>query len=126
MSFTTSFRHFLCVSGFVALFSAAALSALAQTSAETTQAPVWAAKPDIAAFERIENERLAAAQRAIEQILAVQGRHTIENTLVPYDEIVRQYDSAGYLSSLLQQLHPDEKYRDAATAMTSKVGAAAA
>ena len=121
MSFTTSFRYFLRVMGFAALLSAAALNAPAQT-----QAPVWAAKPDIAAFERLENERLAAAQHGIEQILAVQGRHTIENTLVPYDEIVRQYDSAGYLSSLLQQLHPDEKYRDAATAMTSKVGAAAA
>src|SRR5262245_8341047 len=124
MSFTTSCRYFLFAVGLVALFPDAAMHA--QTSPPGTQAPVWAAKPDIAAFESLENERLAAAQRAIEQILAVQGRRTVENTLAPFDEIVRLYDSAGYLCSLLQQLHPDEKYRDAATTMTSKVGAAAA
>src|SRR5215471_5496575 len=94
------------------------------TSVMVTQAPVWASKPDIAAFEKMENDRLAAGQKAIDQILAVKGLHTIENTLVPYDEVTRQYNSAGYLAVLLQQVHPDAKFRDSATAMTSKVGAA--
>jgi len=99
------------------------LPACAQT-ATVVQAPVWISKPDVAAFEKIENERLAAGQRAIEQILAVKGAHTVENTLVLYDEVVRQYNTAGYLSGLMQQVHPDAKFRDSATAMTSKVGAA--
>ncbi len=90
-----------------------------------SQAPVWASKPDIAAFEKMENDRLAAGQRAIDQILAVKGGHTIENTLVPYDEVVRQYNTAGYMAGLLLQVHPDARYRDSATAMTSKIGAAA-
>ena len=113
------------------LFSAFCLLAVpiaadAQTAVAVTQAPVWISKPDVPAFEKLENQRLDAAQRSIDQILAVKGPHTIENTLEPFDEITRQYNSAGYLSVLLQQVHPDAAYRDAATAMTSRVGAAGA
>lgn len=105
--------------------SCAAIRAVAQTPAPmVVQAPVWIEKPDIAAFEKMENERLAAGQRGIDQILAVKGAHTLDNTLVPYDEVIRQYNSAAYLAILLQQVHPDAKFRDSATAMTSKVGAA--
>ena len=37
------------------------------------QPAVWANKPDIAAFEKMENDRLAAAQASIDQIVAVKG-----------------------------------------------------
>jgi thimet oligopeptidase len=93
-------------------------------SLTVAQAPVWTSKPDIAAFEKLENDRLAAGQRAIDQILAVKGGHTVENTLAPYDEVVRQYNTAGYFAGLLVQVHPDAKYRDSAGAMSSKIGAA--
>ncbi len=95
----------------------------ATTSAQTLkdQPPLWAAKPDIAAFEKLENDRLTAAQQAIDQIVAVNGPHTIENTLVPYDGAIRLLNTANYLSSLMQQVHPDEALRDHATAMTTKV-----
>jgi hypothetical protein len=33
----------------------------------------------------IVNDRLAAGQKSIDQIVAVKGPRTIENTLVPYD-----------------------------------------
>jgi len=111
--------HSLCSLAIFAIASGAA----AQT-VTVAQAPVWIGKPDIAAFEKMENDRLAAGQRAIDQILSVRGARTIENTLVPYDEVVRQYNAAGYLAGLLQQVHPDAKYRDSATGMTSKVGEA--
>lgn len=88
------------------------------------QPTVWATKPDIPAFERMENDRLAAVQRSIDQITAVKGPRTIENTLVPYDEAQNQLGSAGALSSLLQQVHPEAAFRDSATAMTTKVSAA--
>ena len=112
----------------VLLFAIAFAGAVpARSQAPSTmavQAPIWIGKPDVAAFEKMENDHLAAGQAAIDQILAVKGARTIENTLVPYDEVTRQYNSAGYLAVLLQQVHPDAKFRDAATAMTSKVGAA--
>ncbi|HET9802131.1 MAG TPA: hypothetical protein VFP96_02730, partial [Candidatus Acidoferrum sp.] len=109
---------------FVMAFAGAVPARGQAPSTMAVQAPIWIGKPDVAAFEKMENDHLAAGQAAIDQILAVKGARTIENTLVPYDEVIRQYNSAGYLAVLLQQVHPDAKFRDSATAMTSKVGAA--
>jgi thimet oligopeptidase len=89
-----------------------------------SQPTMWASKPDIAAFEKIENDRLAAGQKAIDQLLAVKGPHTIENTLVPFDEASRQNNSAGYFAGLMEQIHPDTAFRDHATAMLTKATAA--
>ena len=89
-----------------------------------SQPPLWSTKPDIAAFEKIENDRLAVAQHAIDQILAVKGARTIDNTLGPYDEAIRQLNAASYFSTLMQQVHPDATFRDHATAMTTKVSSA--
>jgi thimet oligopeptidase len=85
------------------------------------QPPLWSAQPDVDAFEKVENDRLAAAQRAIDQIAATNGSTTIDNTLAPYDEAIRQLNAANYFASLMQQLHPDESFRNHATAMTTKV-----
>ncbi len=92
--------------------------------APTAQPPLWTAKPDIAAFEKVENEHLAAAQRFISQMLAVKGPRTVANTLVSYDEAVREINTAGYLAGLMQQVHPDAGFRDHATAMYTKAVAA--
>jgi thimet oligopeptidase len=85
------------------------------------QPPLWSTKPDIAAFEKMENGRLMAAQVAIDQVVAAKGSRTIENTLAPYDEATRQLNAAVYFSSLMQQVHPDAAFRDHATTMTTKV-----
>lgn len=90
-----------------------------------SQPPIWSAKPDIAAFEKIEDARLAAAQQSIDRIVGVNGSHTVENTLRPYDDAIQSLDSANYFASLMQQVHPDKGYRDAATVMVRKVSAAA-
>ena len=84
------------------------------------QPPLWSAKPDVAAFEKMENERLAAAQRAIDRIVAVAGSRTVENTLVPYDEAFQQVDGAIHIADLIQVVHPDAVFRDHATAMKTK------
>jgi thimet oligopeptidase len=95
----------------------------AQT-AKISQPTIWAAKPDVAGFEKIENDRLDAGKLAIDQLLAVKGKRTIENTLTLYDEAVRQNNSAGYFAQLMEQVHPDAAFRDHATAMLTKVTAA--
>src|SRR6267154_6893441 len=110
MSLPPCSKRLLGVLSLVACLVAVPLIADAQTSVAVAQAPVWINKPDVPAFEKLEKERLTAAQRSIDQILAVNGPHTIENTLVPFDQIIRQYNSAGYLSVLLQQVHPDAAY----------------
>jgi thimet oligopeptidase len=89
-----------------------------------SQAPLWSARPDAAAFEKAENDRLSAAQRAIERIVAVKGPRTIDNTLANFDEALKQLNAAFYFSSLMEAVHPDAAFRDRATVMTRKIAAA--
>jgi thimet oligopeptidase len=89
-----------------------------------SQPPVWSSRPDAAAFDKLENDRLQQAQAFVDKIAAVRGTHTFENTLAPYDDAIRLLNTANYLSSLMQQVHPDSLFRDRATAMTNKVSAA--
>jgi thimet oligopeptidase len=103
---------------------ASAIAAAAQEIPKS-QPPLWITKPDVAAFEKTENDRLAAAQRSIDEITDVKGDKTIQNTLVPYDEAVHQIDSATYFAGLMQEVHPDEDFRNHATEMTRKVSAVA-
>src|SRR4051794_20208993 len=103
---------------FVTLCLTIAGSAQAQIPA---QPALWAGKPDVAAFERIENAHLAGVQQAIDRLLAVKGARTLENTLVPFDEATRELGSAQHFSSLMENVHPDAAFRDHATALTRKV-----
>jgi thimet oligopeptidase len=103
------------------LMLAAVLSA---QSVKVSQPTIWASKPDAAAFEKIENDRLDAGRAAIDQLVAVKGARTVENTLVLFDEAVRQNNSAGYFATLMEQVHPDAAFRDKATAMLTKASAA--
>ncbi len=99
----------------------------AQNSAQSftvSQPTIWATKPDVAAFEKIESERLAAARSSVDTLLAAKGARTIENTLVPLDEAFRQINSAAYFAQLMEQVHPDAVFRDHATAMATKASAA--
>jgi thimet oligopeptidase len=97
---------------------------LSAPTAQISPPTIWAEKPDVAGFENIENERLEAGRRAIAELLAVKGRRTVENTLVAYDEAVRQNNSAAYFAGLMEQVHPAAMFRDQATAMLTKATAA--
>ena len=110
----------LCVFGFIAMSAAATAGA---EDSRPIQPPIWSTKPDVAAFEKIENDRLAAAQRLINGIAAAKGPRTVDNTLSHYDEALRQLNAALYFSSLMEAVHPDAAYRDRATAMTRKASA---
>ncbi len=95
----------------------------ASAFAQTPQPTVWATKPDIPGFEKMVNDRLAVAQSAIDQVTSVKGARTIENTLAPYDGAVRNINSAQYLASLVESVHPESAFRDRATEMVRKVSA---
>jgi thimet oligopeptidase len=103
------------------LMLAAVLSAQNVTISQPT---VWASKPDVPAFEKINNDRLAEGQRSIDTLLAVKGPRSIDNTLVPFDEAMRQIFAAANLAGLMEQVHPDATFRDHATAMLTKASAA--
>ena len=107
----------------VIAFSCSAFTAVAQDLLKS-QPPVWAGQPDITAFEKLENKRLAQAQSSIDAIIAIKGLRTIANTLAAYDEAVWHINSAAYLAGLMEQVHPDSTLRDHAMAMLSKASAA--
>jgi len=69
---------------------------------------------DAASVETLVSTQLAAAQAKLDEILAVKGPHTVENTLVPYNEMSIALDLAGSVSSLFQNVHPDASIREAA------------
>ncbi len=77
------------------------LSALSFAQTPASQPTLWANKPDVAAFDKTENGYLAAAQKDIDQIVAVKGARTMANTLAPYDDAVRNLGSAGYFAGLM-------------------------
>jgi thimet oligopeptidase len=89
-----------------------------------SQPPLWANKPDVAAFEKTENDHLEKAQSAIASLVAVKGERTVKNTLAPYDEAVRHINAATYFAGLMQEAHPDAAFRDRAMAMLEKASAA--
>jgi thimet oligopeptidase len=112
-----------CLFGSLLLLALPTLDVAAQ-KVSISQPTVWSAKPDVPAFEKLENDRLAAAQSSVDKLVAGKAPRTIENTLVPFDQAIRQLNSAGYLAGLMQQVHPDAAFRDHATAMVTKVSAA--
>jgi thimet oligopeptidase len=76
--------------------------------------------PDAAAFRAMEDAELKAAQAALDKMLAVKGKRTIENTLVPYNEVQMHGENAAYGSSLLEAVHPDSAFRADAEAQTQR------
>jgi thimet oligopeptidase len=108
----------LCLLGLIALAESAGAGAQDLLS---KQPPIWSTKPDVDGFDKIENDRLEAAQRSIDKVLAVKGPRTIDNTLMAFDEAVQQLNAAQYFAGLMESVHPDAAFRDRATAMTRKV-----
>jgi thimet oligopeptidase len=86
---------------------------------------LWASPVDPATFEKRVNDQLEIARKAVDQILAVRGTRTVENTLQPYDQAVEALDTAGNGAGLVQSVDPQAAMRDKAQAMIQKVSAAA-
>ena len=82
---------------------------------------LWAPPVDPDIFEKRINEQLDIVQKSVDQILAVKGTRTIENTLQPYDAAVEALDTAGNGSGLIQSVDPAAAMRDRAQAMIQKV-----
>jgi thimet oligopeptidase len=86
-------------------------------------AAFWTTRPDAGAFARLQDERLRKAKAALDRMLAVRGKRTLENTLVPYDEVLLYLDAAGQQAGLMEEVHPDENFRSAAEKISQRVSA---
>src|SRR5271163_3671007 len=78
-------------------------------------------KADGVALETWAKARIEEYQKNIDQLLAVEGVRTIENTLGPFDDAQAELTTAGQLASLLDSVHPEKDVRDMAQALTQKV-----
>jgi len=115
-------------------FSLAALAALlilpglaqAATSSTTTygtNSPFWTGHPNSAAFAKGQKQDLALAQKAIDQLLAVKGKRTVENTLRTYDNAILALDATTSQASLISEVSPDSATRSAAEKATQEASA---
>ena len=77
-------------------------------------------KPDAATFFAAREGELAEAQKALDRMLAVKGKRTIENTLVPFNEIATLSENAVYGAYIMEQTHPDSGFRAQAEPMVQK------
>jgi len=86
--------------------------------------PAGTGSVDVAGLEAWVEDRLTRHQQAIDQLLAVEGVRTLENTLRPYDDAVAELSAAGSQTGLLDSVYPDKAIRDTAQTLTQKISQA--
>jgi thimet oligopeptidase len=123
------FHRLLLLTAWPSLFSLAAVVPAMPKSRPIPAAVgdslhIWAGSVDSAHVEAWTNAHLAAEQQAVEQLLAVKGARTVENTLVPFDHAQAELNLASSETYLMYAVSPDKAVRDAANAMVQKVSAA--
>jgi thimet oligopeptidase len=66
-------------------------------------------------FAAAERRRFASAEASLARVLAVRGKRTVANTLVPFNDLLMQLDEASGRAGLFEETHPDSTMRDVAT-----------
>jgi len=89
-------------------------------------APFYAGLGDPDSLKTTMERRQTAAQQKLDELLAVKGPRTVENTLRVYDDLKFAIDAVMSPSALIAQVHPDERMRQAAGAAAEKARAMAA
>ena len=98
-------------------------AARAGTHPAVVDAPFWTGHPSATIFANIQKQRLVRAKAAIDRLLAVKGKRTVENTLRAYDDALIQLDATSAQSGLISQVHPDSTLRGAADKATQAASA---
>jgi thimet oligopeptidase len=93
--------------------------------ADADNQPFWTGHPDAPTFERAVDARLDHARDLLARLVGARGKRTPANTLVPYDQLMRELDRAGSATGLIQKVHPDSALREAADRSDRKVSALA-
>jgi thimet oligopeptidase len=86
---------------------------------------IWVGKLDRAGAEKWVDAHLAREKQHIDDLVAVKGRHTIANTLRPYDDAQNDLTVAGAEAYLMYAVAPQKEVRDAGQALAEKVQQAA-
>jgi len=97
------------------------VSAAALAGAQDDPLHIWVGKLDKANAEKWVNAHLEKEKKDIDELLAVKGPRTIENTLQPYDNAQNELSLAGSESFLMYGVAPQKEVRDAGQALAEKV-----
>ena len=98
---------------------------LASAEAQTDSLHIWVGKVDKTTAEQWVNTHIAQEKKDIDELLAVKGARTIENTLQPFDNAQNELNIAGSESFLMYGVAPQKEVRDAGQALAQKVTQAA-
>ena len=82
---------------------------------------VWVGRLNAANVEKWVGGHLAQEQKYVDELLAVKGPRTIENTLRPYDNAQNELALAGFQAILMNGLAREKEVRDAGEAMAQRV-----
>src|SRR5262245_1046935 len=86
----------------------------ADLRADTTNEPFLTRIADPAAFIKNRDTHLAHAQRLLDQLIAVKGRRTVENTLRLYDDMLIELSLAQGGANVLNRFQGDKAFRQTA------------
>lgn len=86
-------------------------------------APFWTGKPDAAQFKARQMQRVELAKAQLAKLLSAKGKRTVENTLVPFDEIYRQIGMAASQAGLIEEVHPDSALRATSEEISQAISA---
>jgi thimet oligopeptidase len=108
-------------------FALAALAALIAmpglvraADSPSANSPFWTGHPNATQFAGAQQQHLVKAKAAIDQLLAVKGKRTVENTLKIYDNAVLELDATSAQASLISEVSPDSATRSAAEKATQE------
>ena len=86
--------------------------------------PAGAGSVDAKSLETWVDEGLGRHRAAIDQLTAVQGARTLDNTLRAYDDAVSALSTVGSLTGLMHSVYADKAVRDTAQALLQKISQA--
>ncbi len=114
------------IAGRLSVFGLIFLAGCASSGTSTTPQSMWAleATPLDRTASELENsttEHLAWAKALRRQIQAVYGPRNVENTLVPYNQMMMHLEAASSECSLFARVHPEEDVRTVAAEGERKV-----
>jgi len=101
------------------------LAALSGTTMAQDPLHAWRGGADPASLETWVNARLAAAKADLDKITSVQGAHTVENTVRPYDDAQNELALAGNEAYLMFSVGNSALLRDKGQALLAVVSSAA-
>jgi thimet oligopeptidase len=110
------------------VLASATVAALAASppapAAASAELHAWEAGDDPAALDRWVHGHMRRADAAVAKLTAVQGAHTVANTLRPYDDAVNELTFASQQSAVLYGVGATKALRDRAQALTRTATAA--